>query len=164
MVSKLTHSFISNIAPLFTKHSSFFIRTNRAVSLFAIFFIKKMPMFAMSLNRVFISNRIRIGHSVFAMRNHTQMSRINTASIFAYMVNNHISRDISYMKIISHSMTPSSFFSKIKSAISVFVQSTLPQMTRVNFYPFSIKSIKFVFCKSFHVIQYTPCKGGCQYA
>lgn len=152
MVQNLTLNQISFFSPLLFKSYAFLIRTNRTISLLSINLVKNMPLFAVSLFTINGTNRGGIFQSVFFSGYAPKMLKIYTIPFFTNMVNNHSRRDIAICKIISNTMHSSGFFVKIKSAVTIFVQKTLPQMTIANNLKTIIKSY-FIF---FHIAHYTP--------
>ncbi len=151
MVSTLTFNFSSFFSPFFAKPLSFFRLANRAISLSSVKTIKRMAFFAHSFGFVYRPDRERICYTVFVGSYLPKVVRVNATSVFAKMVNHHPVTDISVFKIISNSVCPTIFLNEIKSTITVFIQTILPNKTLTNFYPITIKSIVSLFDCCVHV-------------
>ena len=149
MVSKLAFNLISLLKQF---NSAFFVRLSSTYwtrPLIAIKSIKWVSVLTVCFSRVYSAyiSRIKI---IFFYSNHPQMSWINTVLFSANMVYNKSFLNITNKHIEWNTMCPSSFMSKIKSTVSVFIKILIPQITVSNFIKRLIEVLEFTFCISFH--------------
>lgn len=154
MVQKLTQNRISLFFPLFTQSLCFGCLTYRTVSLFTVLSIKNVSFRAGSLAFINSSNRQRVGHTVFKPCYLSKVLWIYTATIPAYVVNNHTFFYISILDKVCNSMGSPVFLNKVKSTVSVFIKSILPTMTSANLLPKSVKSFNVLIDICIHIEHY----------
>jgi hypothetical protein len=148
MVYNLTSNRIFR-SPLAIQSFAFFCTTHRAVSLLAVEFIKRMPVFTVSLPSIDCTNSPTV-QSIFFWCKQSQVIWSNAISIPANMINNHTLWYVTYGKIVGDAVCSPSLTSKIKGAVPVFIKKTLPKITTLFFYPPIIKSFVFFSRVSFH--------------
>lgn len=156
MVSTLTLNRISFSSPLLAESFGLFRLTSRAISLLTILSVKNMSIFTELFQCIFGRNRIRISQRVFSSRYLSQVIRVNTMPILTDMVNYIAVFNAAHRHVVSYTVSPATFFTEEKSTIAVLIKRTLPKTTLTIFYPFSIKSSKFLLSNSFH-IPIVPC-------
>ena len=154
MVSTLTRNSIFRVPP-FTQPLFLFGITHRAVSLSTVKPVKLMPVFTVCFSCIYSTYTTAIKSIGFSCEN-SKVVWLNTVSFPTNMINNHVFWYVAYGKIVGDSVSTPIFTTKIKRAISVFIKWRLPQMTRTNFFPLTIKPFFFIFCKSLHKLPFTP--------
>lgn len=143
MVQNLTMNNILS-TPFSLEAFRLFIRTNRAISLFAILKVKLMTIFAVRSKRIFSTNTVRVNEGVLSNSDYSKVRYIDTASILTNMVYNHASRYVTLMNKIRYSMRSTIKLTKEKYSVSIFIKWRLPKMTTIIFNPFTVKSFEFL--------------------
>lgn len=160
MVSKLTSNSIF-LSPFSDQAFLLGGVTNRTVSLFSIFPIKWMAIFTVSLFGIYSSQTSTI-KSVLSFGQNSKMIWANTGSVAAKMIDDHVLRYISLVKIVGYSMCSAVSSFKVKNPVAVSILWRLPQPASFSFDNLVKKSF-FVLFDIIHVGQYSPFKEPRQY-
>lgn len=160
MVQALTLSKRSLSSPFFVQPSSLCSFTDRTISLFTIFLIKRMAVFTLCFHRIYSANSTGVSKSIFSYRYHPKVSDVDAMPVLTEVVNDHPLRNVANGYVISHPMRPTTSFPKIERAVTIFIEWAEPKMAsvfRIIRRPLTIKSFQLLFCYShMPIVPYAP--------
>src|SRR3990167_7789188 len=156
MVSRLTLNLISFFKPLLMKTFVFFCLALRTISLFAVFPIKLMFVFAMCLRFIYSTNRVRIFERVLFWSNNAKMFYVNAVSIFTNMINHHSGWNISIRNVVGKPMSTAILLAKVEVSIPISIKGVLPNMAIFDRPPIAIEPLYFSLFSICHIAHYKP--------
>jgi hypothetical protein len=116
---------------------------DRAISLLSVNSIIVVAARAMRFLRVDIGARSAVALGVFANSDALEMLRVNASAISANVVNDHTLWQIAVSEEPRHAVRATIQAAKKESAVSIFVQRSLPNVAVSNFDCFKRKPIVF---------------------
>lgn len=144
--------------PFSSKSFRFFALAYRAVALFTILTVKRMAILTELSHSIHGRNRVRISQAILTRGYHSKMSRINTMSVLADVVNQHTLIDIPSSDEVCNTVRPPIELAEEKCAVSVSIERPSPKSTVAVGNPFTIKPLKFL-VSDVHgpIVPYMPC-------
>lgn len=160
MDNRLTRNCIGFCSPLLSKSDPLRVIADRTVSLFLsirhVRLVERVAILAMSLSFIDRTKRIGIVQRILRRRHKAKMTDSNTVPVLTEMIDDEPRRDTSMIGEICDTMSTASLLAEIKGAITISVQSVLPQTTFTFLFPAIIKPISFLFGQVFHAVDTTP--------